>query len=106
LVILDEPNASLDIEGDDALNQAISTMKRNGTTVVVIGHRPSTLSQVDRILVLRDGRVSLFGPRAEVLDRIKRQRMQPVNAQAGTAQPQPGIEQSQQGKLTQPEAAE
>src|SRR3954447_13301392 len=92
LVILDEPNASLDIEGDDALNQAIATMKRNGTTVVVIGHRPSTLSQVERILVMRDGRVSMFGPRAEVIDRLKRQRVQPipphsVPSQQGTSQP-------------------
>jgi len=78
LVVLDEPNASLDIEGDDALNQAIATMKQHGATVVVVGHRPSTLSQVERILVLRDGRVSMFGPRAEVIDRLKRQRMQPL----------------------------
>jgi ABC-type protease/lipase transport system fused ATPase/permease subunit len=56
-------------------------MKRNGTTVVVIGHRPSTLSQVERILVMRDGRVSMFGPRAEVIDRLKRQRVQPIPPQ-------------------------
>jgi PrtD family type I secretion system ABC transporter len=90
LVILDEPNASLDIEGDDALNQAIATMKRNGTTVVVIGHRPSTLSQVERILVLREGRVAMFGPRSEVIDRLKRQRMQPIPAQPAPA-PAPSL---------------
>ena len=78
LVILDEPNASLDIEGDEALNQAIATMKEKGTTVIVIGHRPSTLSQVERILVLRDGRVAMFGPRADVIEALKRQRVQPI----------------------------
>src|SRR4051812_12298997 len=71
LVILDEPNASLDIEGDDALNQAIAAMKEKGTTVIVIGHRPSTLSQVERILVLRDGRVAMFGPRTDVIETLK-----------------------------------
>ncbi|UEM02437.1 type I secretion system permease/ATPase [Skermanella rosea] len=104
LVVLDEPNASLDIEGDDALNQAIATMKKNGTTVVVIGHRPSTLSQVDRILVLRDGRVSLFGPRTEVIDRLKRQRMHPIPPQPAAPQQMPS--QSPPARIAQPETVE
>jgi PrtD family type I secretion system ABC transporter len=87
LVILDEPNASLDIEGDDALNQAIAAMKGKGSTVIVIGHRPSTLSQVERILVLRDGRVNMFGPRADVIDLLKRQRVQPITPQQRPSQP-------------------
>jgi len=98
LVILDEPNASLDIEGDDALNQAIATMKRNGTTVVVIGHRPSTLSQVERILVLREGRVAMFGPRAEVIDRLKRQRMQPIPSQPAPSPPDTSQQIETQGQ--------
>jgi ABC-type protease/lipase transport system fused ATPase/permease subunit len=85
-VILDEPNASLDIEGDDALNQAIAAMKEKGTTVIVIGHRPSTLSQVERILFLRDGRVAMFGPRADVIEALKRQRVQPINPQQANPQ--------------------
>ena len=89
LVILDEPNASLDIEGDDALNQAIAAMKEKGTTVIVIGHRPSTLSQVERILLLRDGRVGMFGPRAEVIEALKRQRVQPINPQQKIHQQRP-----------------
>jgi len=89
LVILDEPNASLDIEGDDALNQAIAAMKEKGATVVVIGHRPSTLSQVERILVLRDGRVGMFGPRSEVIESLKRQRVQPINPQQRPPQQRP-----------------
>jgi PrtD family type I secretion system ABC transporter len=78
LVVLDEPNASLDVEGDEALTQAIAALKRNGTTVIVIGHRPSTLAQTERILVLAEGRLQLFGPRAAVIDRLKRQQVQAV----------------------------
>ena len=78
LVVLDEPNASLDVEGDEALNQAIATLKRNGSAVIVIGHRPSTLAQTERILVLAEGRLQLFGPRAAVIDHLKRQQVQAV----------------------------
>jgi PrtD family type I secretion system ABC transporter len=101
LVVLDEPNASLDVEGDDALNQAITTMKQNGTTVVVIGHRPSTLSQVDRILVLRDGRLQMFGPRADVIEQLKRQRMQPVRP----VHPPSPSERAPSDRIAPPEAA-
>jgi PrtD family type I secretion system ABC transporter len=82
LVVLDEPNASLDAEGEQALNRAIATLKERGACVIVIGHRPGTLAQVDRILALRDGRVEAFGPRAEVLEALKRRTMQPVAAQS------------------------
>jgi ABC-type protease/lipase transport system fused ATPase/permease subunit len=56
LVVLDEPNASLDAEGEEALNRAIAAMKAAGSAVVVIGHRPSMLARVDKVLVLIDGR--------------------------------------------------
>jgi PrtD family type I secretion system ABC transporter len=82
LVVLDEPNASLDVEGDEALNRAIATLKHNGATVVMIGHRPSTLAQTERILVLAQGRLQLFGPRAAVIDHLKRQQVQAVQPAA------------------------
>ncbi len=78
LIVLDEPNANLDAEGEEALNQAIATMKAQGSAVVVIGHRPSILAQVDRVLVLVDGQVEQIGPRAQVLDRLTRRTLQPV----------------------------
>ena len=90
LVVLDEPNASLDVEGDEALNRAIATLKHNGATVVVIGHRPSTLAQTERILVLAQGRLQLFGPRAAVIDHLKRQQVQavqPASPHAGARTP-------------------
>ena len=71
IVILDEPNASLDQIGESALTAAIGELKSRGATLIIVGHRPSTLAQADKILFLRDGRVQLFGPREEVLNRLR-----------------------------------
>jgi PrtD family type I secretion system ABC transporter len=70
LIILDEPNSSLDHEGEDALLQAIAQMKERGTTIIVIAHRPSILQLADKLLVLRGGAVDLFGERNEVIARL------------------------------------
>jgi PrtD family type I secretion system ABC transporter len=69
-VVLDEPNASLDNVGEEALVQAIATLKKRGITQVIIAHRPSILRHVDKILVMRDGAVQMFGPREEVLKKL------------------------------------
>jgi ATP-binding cassette, subfamily C, bacterial exporter for protease/lipase len=69
-IVLDEPNASLDAEGEEALMKAIDAMKANGATVVLISHKPSIFRSCDRLLVLRDGRMELFGPRDQVLARL------------------------------------
>ncbi len=66
-VVLDEPNSSLDEEGDAALAGAIAQLKALGTTFVVMTHRTSVLSVADKMLVLRDGQAQMFGPRDEVL---------------------------------------
>jgi len=70
LVILDEPNANLDTEGDNALRNSIEVLKARGTTVVVILHRPNILQIVDKILVLRNGMVQKFSDRDEVMPLI------------------------------------
>jgi PrtD family type I secretion system ABC transporter len=67
LVILDEPNANLDHDGEIALTQSLSRMKEAKMTVVVISHRPSILSSVDKIMVLREGVIEKFGIRNEIL---------------------------------------
>jgi PrtD family type I secretion system ABC transporter len=69
-VVLDEPNASLDAEGEEALMQAIDVMKANGATVVIISHKPSVFRSADKMLVLREGRIDLFGPRDQVMARL------------------------------------
>ena len=70
LVVLDEPNAALDAEGEAALMKAIDALKASGTTLVVISHKPSILEAADKILVLRDGRMEVFGPKAQVMARF------------------------------------
>ena len=69
-VVLDEPNASLDAEGEDALLQALEAMKAKGATVVIISHKPSIFRTADKMLVLREGRIELFGPRDQVMARL------------------------------------
>ncbi|RDD62267.1 type I secretion system permease/ATPase [Ferruginivarius sediminum] len=71
-VMLDEPNANLDIEGEKALSEALTELKRAGTTVVVITHRLPLLSNVDKILVLEQGQVKAFGPRQEIMAKLTR----------------------------------
>ncbi|TXN14717.1 type I secretion system permease/ATPase [Methylobacterium sp. WL122] len=70
LVILDEPNANLDIEGENALTQAILRVRRRGGICIVVAHRPSALAAVDLILMMADGRAQAFGPKDEVLKRV------------------------------------
>lgn len=70
LLVLDEPNASLDEEGERALVQALESLKERGCTVVVVSHKPSIFRSADKMLVLRDGRVQMFGPREQVMSRV------------------------------------
>lgn len=63
LVVLDEPNSSLDKEGDEALTKAILGVRARGGIVIVIAHRPSALAGVDTVLVMRGGRQQAFGPK-------------------------------------------
>lgn len=70
LVLLDEPNSNLDREGDMALRKAIINLRERGITLVVIAHRPNVLEQVDKVLVLREGQVEMFGPKDEVVAKL------------------------------------
>ncbi len=70
LVLLDEPNANLDADGERALHGAIAALKARGTTVIIVAHRPSVLRSVERILILQEGVARMIGPRDEVLARI------------------------------------
>lgn len=77
-VVLDEPNSSLDEAGDAALSQAIAAMKARGTTFVINTHRTSVLSVSDFVLVLKEGQQQLFGPTAEVLQKLMPAQAAPV----------------------------
>jgi ATP-binding cassette subfamily C protein PrsD len=70
LVVLDEPNANLDTDGDTALEAAIAAVRARGGIVAVISHRPSALAQVNKVLFLRNAAMEAFGPRDEVLQEI------------------------------------
>jgi len=80
LVILDEPNANLDSEGENALTQAILGVRERGGICVVVAHRPSALAAVDLILMMADGCVQAFGPKEEVLKSVLRPASVPFDA--------------------------
>ena len=67
LIVLDEPNSNLDVEGEIALTKAIRGVRARGGIVVVIAHRPSVLGAVDYVLALFNGQVRAYGKRDEVL---------------------------------------
>ncbi len=69
-LILDEPNSSLDAEGDAQLIQTLEELKNRGRTIMIVAHRLSVLPIVDRLMVIQDGRLTMFGPRDEVLRKI------------------------------------
>jgi len=71
LLVLDEPNANLDADGENALARAIAIMRQNKSIVVVISHRPSALSALDMTMVLYEGKAIAFGPREEVFARVR-----------------------------------
>ncbi|SEL28776.1 type I secretion system permease/ATPase [Roseovarius nanhaiticus] len=84
LVVLDEPNAHLDPEGEAALTAAIEGVKSRGGIVVLIAHRPSALQSCDLIGVIQDGKLTAFGPREEILNprRLADAKAQPKAAPA------------------------
>lgn len=77
-VVLDEPNANLDNDGDEALNAAIRSVRARGGVALVITHRPAGLAAVNLVAVLKEGRIAAAGPRDEMLQTL----IQPVPAAA------------------------
>lgn len=67
LIVMDEPNANLDTDGEEALAQAIARLKAAGRTVVVVSHRKAILAVASHVLVLKDGRQAAFGPPAKIV---------------------------------------
>lgn len=83
LLVLDEPNANLDEEGDAALLQALQTHKQAGGVVVIVTHKRGTLDALDKLLVLKDGRMVVFGPRDQVMAHMAGQQQKSLENKAG-----------------------
>ena len=75
LILLDEPNSNLDEVGERALASAIQELKLTGATIFVITHRTTILSQLDRLLVMSAGGVSMYGPRDQVMEELNKQQL-------------------------------
>ncbi|WDI32464.1 type I secretion system permease/ATPase [Hyphococcus flavus] len=90
LVVLDEPNANLDADGDAALAHAVKQLKARGATTVIVAHRPAAIAFVDKLLLLVDGEVRALGPRDEILQKIAPRQVAPFNAEARNKQKQAG----------------
>ena len=73
LVVLDEPNANLDDEGEAALARAVQSLKMQGKTVILISHRSGAVVLADKLLILQNGVVQLNGPKDEVIAEVKKQ---------------------------------
>jgi ATP-binding cassette subfamily C protein len=72
LLVLDEPNSALDLEGTEALNAAVRTMKSEGRSVVIMTHRPLAISECDTLMVVEQGRIKAHGARDEILKSMMR----------------------------------
>lgn len=76
LVVLDEPNSNLDEQGDSALEKALLLLKQKQTTVIVITHRNNVLSKVDKLMILNDGNLVVYGPKEQVVNYLQQQQQQ------------------------------
>ena len=80
LLVLDEPNASLDSEGEAALTEAITAARKAGSTVIVVSHRTALLSHVDKVAVVVDGTLRRFGEPDAVLNAPNQPNVSPLRA--------------------------
>jgi len=86
LLVLDEPNSNLDDVGEAALVQAVHEMRNKGKTVILITHRTSAIAATNKLLLLRDGTVSMFGHTKDVLAAIQEQAQKMAQAQQAQRQ--------------------
>jgi ATP-binding cassette subfamily C protein len=83
LIVFDEPNGTLDHEGELALQNTVRELKERGAIVIIVAHRPSALANCDKVLYVSNGAQQAFGPRDEVLQRILARPVQPAAAPGG-----------------------
>lgn len=82
-VLLDEPNSNLDSYGETILVQALLKLKADGTTVIIVTHKPSLLAHLDKMLMLNTGQVVMFGPPKAVFKKLMEQNQAADAATAG-----------------------
>ena len=85
MLLLDEPNAHLDMEGEAQLVVTLNALKARGATVLIVAHRTGVLAAVDKLMVLREGRLDLFGPRDAVIAQLNAPRPPAAQVTAPTA---------------------
>ncbi|TXM94974.1 type I secretion system permease/ATPase [Methylobacterium sp. WL116] len=78
-IVLDEPNASLDIAGEEALMQAVQELKQMGTTIMIVTHKVNILSTVDTVLVMNQGTIQAYGPREQIFGQVVGPRAVPAS---------------------------
>ncbi|MEO1197719.1 MAG: type I secretion system permease/ATPase [Pseudomonadota bacterium] len=88
LIVLDEANAFLDVDGEAALLRAIAAMRDKGCAVILVTHRPSLLGPIDKVAIMRDGKLTRYGPRDEILRELNVVR--PTDAKPADAKPAHG----------------
>ncbi|UVI38322.1 ATP-binding cassette domain-containing protein [Qipengyuania spongiae] len=71
LIVLDEPNSALDSEGEQALVRAVAAARLDRAAIMIVAHRAAILSTAEKLLVLEDGSVADFGPRDEILKKMR-----------------------------------
>lgn len=74
VVVLDEPNSNLDELGEKALSETMQILKQEGVTTFVISHRTSILKSIDKLMVLKEGQMQMFGPKEEVMQKLMSQK--------------------------------
>ena len=82
LVVLDEPNAHLDGDGEQALAGTLERLRERGTTVVLISQRAGVMAMVDKVMVLKSGAIDAFGTRDEILRTLRRANIAAVGRRA------------------------
>jgi ATP-binding cassette subfamily C exporter for protease/lipase len=96
VIVLDEPNSNLDDIGEAALLRAINDLRARGKTIVLITHRTSIISATNKLLLLRDGAVEMFGPTNQVLQALQEANQKQVAAQQQAQQQQAAAQQAAQ----------
>jgi PrtD family type I secretion system ABC transporter len=80
IILLDEPNAHLDSAGEGQLVETLMALKQRKAAVLIVAHRMGVLAAVDKILVLRDGKLEAFGTRDEIIARLSGGQATPIEA--------------------------